>query len=89
MPLTVVEEGSVPIPEDLAHAFGIHKGSQIEWERTEDGALKLRATNDRLEAIRAIRGAGRKYLQPGESGVESFLKWRQEERELDPTYHQW
>ena len=89
MSLTVREEGSVPLPEELAHEFGIHKGSEIEWERTDDGALKLRVPNDRLEAVRRLRGMGRDLLKPGESGVEEFLKWRQEERELDPTYHQW
>ncbi|AIE85296.1 AbrB/MazE/SpoVT family DNA-binding domain-containing protein [Fimbriimonas ginsengisoli] len=86
MSLVVREEGSVPIPEELAEEFGIHKGSQIEWERTADGSLTLRATMSREETIRAIRGAGRKFLKPGESGVESFLRWRQEERELDDTY---
>lgn len=89
MSLTVRDDLSVPIPEAMAEKLGLHRGSPVEWEFTDDGALKLRATNDRLEAIRAIRGAGRKYLKPGDSGVESFLKWRQEERELDPTYHQW
>lgn len=85
--VTVVrEEGSVPIPEELAREFGIHAGSEVEWERAEDGSLRLRLGASREEAIRSVRGAGRKYLEPGESGVEGFLRWRQEERELDPTY---
>ena len=85
--VTVVrEEGSVPIPEELAREFGIHAGSEVEWERTEDGALKLRTHRSRAQAARSLLGAGRKYLEPGESGVEGFLRWRQEERELDETY---
>ena len=79
----------MPLPEDLAQEFGIHKGSEIEWERTDDGALKLRAANKRLEAIDRLMGSLKHTVKPGESGVEEFLKWRQEERELDPTYHQW
>ena len=89
MSIIVLEEGSVPIPEDLAQEFGIHKGSQVEWERTEDGALKLRPASTREEVVRRMRGALKDTLKPGESGVESFLKWRQEERELHPSYQQW
>ena len=89
MSLLVRDDLSISIPEDLAQQAGIHAGTPVEWERTEDGALKLRATNDRLEAVRRLRGMGKALLKPGESGVEESLKWRQEERELDPTYQQW
>ncbi|CAN5600414.1 hypothetical protein BH11ARM2_BH11ARM2_28960 [soil metagenome] len=89
MSIIVREEGLVPLPEDWAQEFGIHMGSEIEWERTEGGALTLRARNRRLEAIDRLRGMGKAWLKHGESGVESFLRWRQEERELDPSYHQW
>ncbi len=88
MSLVILEEGTVPLPEDLAQEFGLHKGSSVRWERTEDGALKLRPAMTREEAIRKLRGALKDTLKPGESGVESFLRWRQEERELDPTYRQ-
>ena len=89
MSLTVRDDLSVPIPEAMAEKLGLHGGSPVEWELTEDGALKLRATNERLVAIRRLRGMGKEWLKPGESGVEGFLDWRQQERELDPTYQQW
>ena len=89
MSLVILEEGAVPIPEDLAQEFGLHKGSSFQWERTEDGALKLRPAMTREEAIEWLRGSLKDTLKPGENGMESFLKWRQEERELDPTYQQW
>lgn len=86
--LTVRDDLSVAIPEAMAEELGLHAGSPVEWERTDDGALKLRAAHDRLEAVRRLRGMGKALLKPGESGVESFLELRQEERELDSTYHQ-
>lgn len=89
MSLTVREEGSVPLPEDLAQEFGIHKGSEIEWERTDDGALKLRTAKSRLAAFDLFSETLRATLKPGEDGMEWFLKWRQEERELDYSYQHW
>ena len=89
MSLVVREDLSVAIPEALAAELGLHGGSSVEWERTEDGALKLRPARSRTEAIDRLSGMGKSWVKPGESGVERFLKERQEERELDPTYHQW
>ncbi len=87
MSLVVQEEGSVPIPEDLAHEFGIHKGSQIDWVRTEKGTLELcPARTARQQAIDRLLGSLKDTVKPGESGMEQFLKWRQEERELDYSY---
>jgi bifunctional DNA-binding transcriptional regulator/antitoxin component of YhaV-PrlF toxin-antitoxin module len=85
----VVREGSVPIPEEIAAEFGLREGTPVAGERTEDGRLTLRPALTRQEAAKRLRGMGRAWLKPGESGVEEFLKWRQEERELDETYHQW
>ena len=89
MSLVVREEGSVPLPEDLAQEFGIHKGSHVEWERTEDGALKLRSANSRLAAFDRFSKALKATVRPGDGDPDWFLRWRQEEREMDPTYHQW
>lgn len=90
MSLVVREDNSVVLPEDLSRELGVHKGSEIEWERTDAGILlKPRHATSRQEAVDRLSGMGKAWLEPGENGVETFLKWRQEERELDPTYHQW
>lgn len=81
----VLEEGSAPISDDLAEEFGILKGSEIEWERTGDGAPSVRATNKRLQAFDRFSEIVRASLRSGEDGFESFHKWREEEREPDPT----
>jgi len=86
MSLVVREEGSVPLPAELAEEFGIHQGSQIEWVRTEDGLLTLRPASTGHEAFRKLKGLGRRWFQPGESGVEAFLEWREAERKLDETF---
>ena len=64
--LTVREEGSVPLPEDLAQEFGIHKGS---GDRTDDGALKLRSAKSRLAAFDRFSEALKAIFEPGEDGT--------------------
>jgi AbrB family looped-hinge helix DNA binding protein len=80
MSIVIREEGSVPIPAELAEEFGIHAGSQVEWERSGDGRLILRPANNRQEAVRKLRGMGKAWLTPGEDGVAGFLEWRDQER---------
>jgi len=89
MSLVILEEGAVPIPKDLSQEFGLHKGSSFRWERTEDGALKLLTSVASGGAGSRLLGILKPYVKPEGDGVEAFLKWRQEDRELDPTYHQW
>ena len=85
----VIREGSVPIPSDLVAELGLQDGTAVDVQRTDDGGLKIKPALTREEAIRRLRGSLKDTLKPGENGMESFLKWRQEERELDPSYHQW
>lgn len=82
----VIREGSVPLPAEWLQEHGIHEGSELEWKRGDDGSLNLRPLRTRSEIARSLLGAGRRFLKPGESGVDEFLKWRQEEREMDETY---
>ena len=86
MLLVVREEGSVPIPEDLADRFGIHEGSRIEWVLSDSGQLVLRTTTLRDEAVRTLRGSLKNTVKPGETGMDAFLEWRESERRLDDTY---
>jgi len=83
MSITVSVEGSVPIPAELANEFGIHAGTQVEWERTDDGRLALRPTTTRQKAVEELRGMGKKWLEPTQSGVDRFLDWRDRERQSD------
>lgn len=77
MSLVVLEEGSVPIPEDLAQEYGIHKGSPIEWERMPDGRLAMRATSSRRAAIDRFCGMLAHTLKPGESAVADLIRERE------------
>ena len=78
MSLVVLEEGSVPIPEDLAQEFGIHKGSPVQWERTPDGRLTLRTAAARHAAIDRLSGMLAYTLKPGESAVADLIREREE-----------
>ena len=87
MPLVVREDNSVVLPDELAQELGVHTGNEIEWERTDAGILlKPRHATSRQEAINRLLGSLKDTVKPGESGMEEFLKWRQEERELDFGY---
>jgi len=83
MSIVVREDLSVTIPSEMAAALGIHEGSSVEWLATPQGSLLLRPTSDRQAAIDELRGMLRGFAQDGESSVESFLRWRDEERLLE------
>ena len=83
MSIVILEEGSVPLPEDLAQAIGLHKGTAAEWRRTDDGALELRPSTTRKEAIDRLGTLLDPYLTERGGGVEAFLEWREEDARLD------
>lgn len=83
MSLVVREDLSVPLPEDLARRFGIHGGSRIEWEPTEDGRLTLRTEESSEGAGSRLLGILKPYLKEQGGGVEAFLEWRREDARLD------
>ena len=70
-------------PQDVAREHGLREGSEVAWETTPDGQLVLRGLTSQLSEVRGLRGFLKPYLQPGEDGVESFLRWRNEERALE------
>ena len=83
MSIVILEEGSVPLPEEYAQEFGLHKGSAAEWRRTDDGALELRPSATRKEAIERLSTLLDPYLTERGGGVEAFLKWREEDARMD------
>jgi hypothetical protein len=83
---SVVQSGNlIPVPPELAQEFGLHEGSSVVWNRSPDGAWTLRPLLTRPEAIQKFRGLLKGAVKKGESGVERFLAWREEERNLDKT----
>ena len=83
MPLTVRDDLSVPIPEEVASQMGIHPGSPVQWERTSDGGYTLRPDQTRREAVEGLGEVLKPYLKEQGGGVEAFLKWRREDARLD------
>lgn len=80
---SVVRQGNlVSIPDEIARALNLHEGSRVEWEPSSDGAFILRGEASALPG-RRLRGLLKPYLKPGESGVEEFLRWREEDAKLD------
>jgi antitoxin PrlF len=53
----VTARGAVTIPEDVRTLLGLEPGSQVAFERTEDGRVVLRKVDEReLEPIENLRG---------------------------------
>ena len=78
MSLVILEEGSVPLSEELVREFGLHKGCEVEWERTEDGGLKLRPSVAPAGAGSQLLGILKPFVHEQEGGYEAYLKWRSE-----------
>ena len=81
---TVVRPGNlVEIPQEILHALNLREGSEVEWEATLDGKAALSEIAPKSVDPHPLRGFLVPYLKPGESGMASFLRWREEERELN------
>ncbi len=59
--MKVTEKGQITIPKDLRDALGFGAGSEVEFERAEDGILlkKVVSTNSRGHQLaERLRGRG-------------------------------
>ena len=79
MSLTLRDDLSVPISEEMAQRLGLHPGSPVLWEATLDGGYVLRPTFTRAEAIDRFCGSLKGYLKPGESAVADLIREREED----------
>ena len=82
MVTTVTGKRQVTIPAELAAAANIEKGSQFDWALAKNGReIRLRILPSRRQLLDSVRGAGRKYLKPGESFVADLIEERARDEE--------
>lgn len=77
---TVTGKNQITIPSQIARRAGIRAGSQVEWQVLGDGPDILCRVLPAPPAIaRQLRGAGRKFLKPGDDPIERLIRDRVEE----------
>ncbi len=83
MTTTVTESNQVSIPPEIAREFGIHPGTELEWEKTGDGTILIRPLSSRGELARQLMGAGKRWLKPGADPIGDLIKDRALDDKLD------
>lgn len=88
MTTIVTGKNQITIPAEVARKLGIHRGSRLEWEiATGRRQAVLKVQPSRGELARALLGAGRKYLKPGDDPIAELIAERvrdDEEGRHDP-----
>jgi AbrB family looped-hinge helix DNA binding protein len=83
MTTTVSKNNEVSIPADIARELDIHPGTELEWEKTGEGTVIVRPLPSRAELERQLRGAGRRWLKPGDDPIAELVRERRHDDELD------
>ena len=82
MVTTVTGKNQITLPAKVARKLGIHRGSRLDWTVSADGkGGRFRVLPSRGELARALLGAGRKYLKPGEDWARELCEERAQEDE--------
>jgi AbrB family looped-hinge helix DNA binding protein len=74
---TVTGKNQVTIPAELARRLSIRPGCRLEWVETDDPELlQARVVPDSRTLAERLRGAGRRYLRPGQDVVAELVAER-------------
>jgi bifunctional DNA-binding transcriptional regulator/antitoxin component of YhaV-PrlF toxin-antitoxin module len=74
---TVVQQNNLAaIPPQIADALGIKEGTRLEWTDAGSGTIVVKPVAPRGERARALMGAGRKWLKPGDDPIGELLSER-------------
>ena len=74
---TVTGKRQVTVPAAIAVAAKIETGTRFDWELAKNGQdIRLKILPNRRQLLDSVRGAGRKYLKPGESFVAGLIDER-------------
>lgn len=83
MTTTVTESNQSIIPPDIARAFNIHPGTQLEWVNSGEGSIQVKPLPSRGELARQLMGAGKDRLKPGVDPIGELIRERIEDDNLD------
>lgn len=80
MQSTVTGRNQVSIPARLARKLGIHRGSRVAWEETDEAdCVLVRVLLDREQQLEALSGSGRRWLRDGVDPVGDLVRARASE----------
>jgi bifunctional DNA-binding transcriptional regulator/antitoxin component of YhaV-PrlF toxin-antitoxin module len=63
----------------MAERMGLHPGSPVQWERSQDDGYTLRPALTRQKAAIRLHGILAHTLKPSESAVADLIRDREEE----------
>ena len=78
---TVTGKNQVTIPAELARELNIKAGTQLDWNKGEDGTLRAKPLPSRGELARRLAGIGRQWLRPGDDPIADLIRDRVSENE--------
>jgi bifunctional DNA-binding transcriptional regulator/antitoxin component of YhaV-PrlF toxin-antitoxin module len=87
MTTTLTPETLAAIPPELASAFGIKEGTQLEWTDAGDGLIIVKLLRSRGERARELMGEGRRWLKPGQDPIADLIRERVEEDEEEEAQY--
>ena len=74
---TIVQHDNLAaIPAEIASAFGISEGTRLEWTDAGGGMIAVKPLPSRGERARALLGAGRQWLKPGDDPLGDLIEER-------------
>jgi len=76
MTTTITGKNQVTLPAELVRELGWKPGTQLEWTKTDDGALIARRKPTRAELAEQLAGRGRQFLKPGDDPVRELIEER-------------
>jgi AbrB family looped-hinge helix DNA binding protein len=83
MTTTVRENNVVTIPPEIARELDIRPGTKLEWEKTPEETILLKPVLNSAQIEQELRGAGRRWLGPGDDPVADLIRERRQDDELD------
>jgi bifunctional DNA-binding transcriptional regulator/antitoxin component of YhaV-PrlF toxin-antitoxin module len=70
------------VPNAIADAVGLTSGSIVEWIPTaKKNVVKLFVRGSRAAILKNLRGAGRKYLKPGQHPIAALIAERKSDED--------
>ena len=77
---TVTGKNQITIPAAIANRIGLRRGSRIEWRPTSNtGEIRCVVLPEPAAIAANLRGAGRRFLKPGQDPVAALLAERSDD----------
>lgn len=73
---TVTGKNQVTIPAELARQLNIKPGTRLDWQITDDNALRVKPLPSRGILADQLQGQGRQWLKTGDDPIQELIDAR-------------